>query len=247
MGSGDYYHLIRVNYCGGCHVMPTCSENKVVQKWAWSILSLVSLGLQVLSFCKLIPIGLTEVFGFITGAVCVLLVIQQNIWNFPIGIANNIFFIVLFLSSRLYGDMALQGVYVALGVLGWWQWLHSGEHRTKLSISHASVREIAIIVAVGLVATVGLTLYFQSISDSAPFLDALTTVLSLIAQYLLNCKRIENWYVWITADILYVGLYVQKGLHLTAVLYAIFITMCIAGLRSWAKSLQQQNGKSVIP
>lgn len=218
-----------------------------MRKSTWSILTLVSLGLLVLSFCKLIPIGLTEVFGFITGAVCVLLVIEQNIWNFPIGIANNVFFIVLFLSSRLYGDMALQGVYVILGVIGWWQWLHGGEHRTKLSIRHASAGEIAILVVVGLVATVGLTVYFQSINDAAPFLDALTTVLSLIAQYLLNCKRIENWYVWITADILYVGLYVQKGLHLTAVLYAIFIAMCIAGLRSWSKSLQQQKGKGVVP
>lgn len=217
-----------------------------MRKWTWSILSLVSLGLLMLSFCELIPIGLTEVFGFITGAICVLLVIEQNIWNFPIGIANNAFFIVLFLSSRLYGDMALQGVYVVLAVIGWWQWLHGGEHRTKLSVRNASAGEIAILAVIGLVATVGLTVYFRSINDGAPFLDAITTVLSLVAQYLLNGKRIENWYVWITADILYVGLYIQKGLHLTAILYAIFIAMCIAGLRSWHKSFQHQKGKGVV-
>jgi nicotinamide mononucleotide transporter len=86
-------------------------------------------------------------------------------------------------------------------------------------------------------ATTGLTYYFISIDDSAPFLDALTTVLSLIAQYLLNFKRLENWFVWITADVIYVYLYIYKELYLTAVLYAIFIGMCIAGYNAWKKSL----------
>ena len=218
-----------------------------MRKWTWIVLSLASLGLLAASFWKWIPISLTEVLGFITGAVCVLLVIEQNIWNFPIGIANNIFFIILFLSSRLYGDMALQVVYIALGAIGWYQWLYGGEHRTKLHVSHTSAREAAILVVLGALATAGMREYFLRINDAAPFLDALTTVLSLVAQYLLNCKRIENWYVWITADVLYVWLYVQKDLHLTAVLYAIFIGMCIAGLRSWSKALREQAKGGAAP
>ena len=213
---------------------------RLLRKWTWIVLSLASLGLLAASSWKWIPISLTEVLGFITGAVCVLLVIEQNIWNFPIGIANNIFFIILFLSSRLYGDMALQVVYIALGAIGWYQWLYGGEHRTKLHVSHTSVREAAILIVLGALATAGMREYFLRINDSAPFLDALTTVLSLVAQYLLNYKRIENWYVWITADVLYVWLYVQKDLHLTAVLYAIFISMCITGLWSWSKALREQ-------
>jgi nicotinamide mononucleotide transporter len=181
--------------------------------------------------------------GFITGAVCVLLTVEQNIWNFPIGIANNIFFIILFLTSRLYGDMALQFVYIVLGSIGWWQWLYGGANLTKLRVNHTSVREVLILVLIGAAATAGMREYFIRINDSAPFLDALTTVLSLLAQYLLNCKRIENWFVWITADVLYIWLYTQKGLYLTAVLYTIFIGMCIAGLLAWRKSLRQQSGK----
>jgi nicotinamide mononucleotide transporter len=105
------------------------------------------------------------------------------------------------------------------------------------------VREVLILVLIGAAATAGMREYFIRINDSAPFLDALTTVLSLLAQYLLNCKRIENWFVWITADVLYIWLYTQKGLYLTAVLYTIFIGMCIAGLLAWRKSLRQQSGK----
>jgi len=214
---------------------------KIVHKWVWTILALVSILLLAASIKKWIPINPTEVFGFISGAVCVLFVVEQHIWNFPVGIANNIFFIFLFLSSRLYGDMALQVVYILLGLMGWWQWLHGGANRTELHVNHTSVREILILLFIGAVATAGMREYFIKINDSAPFLDALTTALSLIAQYLLNCKRMENWFVWIAADLIYVGLYVQKELYLTAVLYALFIGLCVAGFLLWRKSEFQSN------
>lgn len=82
----------------------------------------------------------------------------------------------------------------------------------------------------------GGAVYLRRIGDAAPVLDALTTVLSLIAQWLLNRKRIDNWWAWIAADVLYVGLYVRRGLHLTALLYAVFILLCVWGLRRWRRS-----------
>jgi nicotinamide mononucleotide transporter len=218
---------------------------RIVNKWVWIILSALSAFLFVCSLNKWIPIGPTEVLGFVSGAVCVLFVVNQNIWNFPVGIANNIFFIILFLSSRLYGDMALQGIYIVLGCIGWWQWLYGGKNRTELHINHASLKELMMLCAIGTAATMGLREYFIHIHDSAPFLDSVTTVVSLIAQYLLNCKRIENWFVWITADILYIGLYLQKELYLTAILYAIFIGMCTAGLLSWKKAERAMLTKAI--
>jgi nicotinamide mononucleotide transporter len=202
--------------------------------------------LVILSIQKIIPFSLVEVFGFITGAICVLLVVNQNIWNFPLGIANNIFFIVLFLTSRLYGDMALQIIYIVLGLLGWWQWIYGGKNNTELSVNHASIRELAILFIVGAAATVGLYEYFLRIKDAAPFLDALTTVVSLIAQFLLNGKRIENWYLWIVADVIYIGLYIQKDLYLTAILYAVFIGMCIAGLVSWRRAELEDKAEAAV-
>ena len=216
-----------------------------MRKWTWIVLSLVSVALLAASVLKLIPMDWTEVLAFITGAVCVLMVVEQNIWNFPIGIANNIFFIIVFLSARLYGDMTLQFVYIALGVIGWYQWLHGGEKHARLQVNHTSMREVEILVVIGIPATIGMREYFMRINDSAPFLDAFTTVLSLVAQYLLNYKRIENWYVWIFADVLYVWLYTQKHLYLSAVLYAIFIGMCIAGLRSWYQALHRHDQEVV--
>jgi nicotinamide mononucleotide transporter len=185
-----------------------------------------------------LPYSLTETLGFVTGAACVYLVIKENIWNFPIGIANNIFFLVLFTGSRLYGDAGLQLVYVVLGIQGWYAWLYGGEQRTALKVARATPRVLAALAAFVLLGTVALTATLRFARGSAPVLDAFTTVLSLAAQYMLNRKLLENWYVWIAADVIYVYLYLTRDLHLTVLLYFVFLCMCIAGLLSWRRTLR---------
>jgi nicotinamide mononucleotide transporter len=184
----------------------------------------------------LLPLTLAEVFAFGTGAACVLLVIDERVWNFPVGIANNVFFFVVFWRSRLYGDMTLQVVYAVLGFMGWWRWSRVGMDRRPLRVTRAPVLERVLLIVAGAVATVLLTAHLRRIGGASPVLDSVTTVLSLAAQWLLNGKRIDNWYVWITADILYVGLYLDRRLYLTAMLYAIFIAMCVTGLARWRRA-----------
>jgi len=218
----------------------------MTRKLVWALLWLVSLALIIGSWRGWLPIGMTEVLGFVTGAVCVLLTVEQNIWNFPVGIANNIFFIILFLTARLYGDMTLQFVYIALALHGWYQWLWGGANRSNLLVSRAPWWEWMWLAPAVAAATVGMIFYLTRIHDSLPFLDALTTVLSLAAQYLLNRKRLENWLIWITADVIYVYLYFQKELYLTAVLYALFIVMCIAGIVSWVRDMRNQAAEEPV-
>jgi nicotinamide mononucleotide transporter len=186
-----------------------------------------------------LPFSLTEALGFVTGAACVYLVVRRSIWNFPLGIANNLFFFVLFIDSRLFGDAWLQVVYLALGVQGWYNWLYGGEGRTKLRITHAST-ELLLGVAGAVIIGTGLLFFaLRSAGGLNPLLDALTTVMSLAAQYLLNRKVIENWAIWIAADVIYIYLYIARGLHLTAVLYFIFLCLCVAGWRSWRQHLNK--------
>jgi nicotinamide mononucleotide transporter len=197
-------------------------------------------GLVLGSWQQWLPYSLTETLGFVTGAACVYLVVKQNIWNFPLGIANNIFFLILFINARLYGDAGLQVVYVALGIQGWYSWLYGGQNRTALRVAHASMRMLGVLAGLVLIGTIGLTLALRAARGSAPVLDAFTTVLSLAAQYLLNRKTIENWYLWMTADVIYIYLYVSRDLHLTAILYFVFLCLCVAGLINWRRSLIQQ-------
>ena len=179
---------------------------------------------------------MTEVLGFITGALCVWLTVKENIWNWPIGIANSAFYVIIFLQSRLFADMSLQVIYIILGFLGWYWWLKGGENRSMLKVSKASYRSLITISGISIIATFFMTRYLQSINDSAPFLDALTTVMSLAAQYLLTKKNIENWYVWISADVIYIGLYASRSLYLTSGLYLVYLIMCISGLKMWKQS-----------
>ncbi len=194
-----------------------------------------------------LPLGLTEVLGFVSGAWCVWLVVKENIWNWPIGIANNIFFIFLFVDARLYGDMVLQVIYIGLGGLGWYWWLHGGSARGRLEVSRVGRRELALVGLLLVGATLGLMLGLQAINGAVPFLDALTTTLSLAAQYLLTRKLIENWYLWIAADIIYVGLYAYKGLYLTSLLYALFLVMCLVGLATWRKAVRPRLSVRPMP
>jgi nicotinamide mononucleotide transporter len=197
----------------------------------------LSVALLLCAWQQWLPINLTEAWGFATGALCVWLVTKENIWNWPIGLANNIFFAFLFWEARLYSDFGLQWVYFAFGVWGWWEWLRGGKGHTKLSVSRASRVEWLGIAVFLILGTWGQRELLLKLNGSAPFLDALTTTICLAAQYLLCRKKIENWWLWIIADVIYVPLYLSKELPLTAVLYAGFIVLCILGLKRWKKEL----------
>lgn len=211
-----------------------------IERGGYAIGAVLSAALLAGSLLGSVPLDSTEVLGFITGAWGVWLTVKQNIWNWPIGILNNAFFLILFVRAHLFADSGLQVIYLILEVLGWYWWLHGGTGRTALPIGRLGPRAMLVLAAILIVATAALTVGLGRIDDSAPFWDALTTVLSLIAQYLLTRKLVENWLVWIAADVIYVALYAAKGLPLTAVLYALFFAMCVAGLLQWRTATQEQ-------
>lgn len=178
-----------------------------------------------------------ELLGFATGALCVWLTVRASVANFPVGIANNLFFLVLFWSARLYADALLQVVYLLLAAAGWWSWLRGGERRTARPMGRATPTAVATLLLLTVPATWGLTVVLTRAHDVAPFWDALTTALSLAAQWLLNMKAFENWYLWIAADLVYIPLYFTKTLYLTAAVYVVFLGLCLAGMRSWQRQL----------
>lgn len=202
-------------------------------------LLLVSAVLLTLTLTGLIAQTLPEVLGFVTGAVCVWLVVREHLLNFPIGLLNNLAFGVLFWHVALYADMGLQAVYFALGVYGWWSWVRGGAQGTPLRVTRATRAEwlgLALFLPLG---TLAMREALLLANGAAPLWDAFTTALSLGAQYLLCRKRLENWLLWIVADVIYVPLYVSRELTLTAVLYAGLLLLCLAGLRTWRRSLER--------
>lgn len=181
------------------------------------------------------PVSWTEVLGFGSGALCVWLVARQHISNWPVGIANNLFFILLFTGSGLYADATLQVVFIALAVFGWWAWTHGGGPGDGLPVRRTTRAEWGLLLAAGAAGTLVLTLVLGHFTDSTvPFWDALTTGLSLAATYGQCRKLLESWWLWIAADLVYIPLYAYKDLYLTSLLYVGFLALCVAGLRNWS-------------
>ncbi|WP_377269795.1 nicotinamide riboside transporter PnuC [Peterkaempfera sp. SMS 1(5)a] len=186
-----------------------------------------------------------ELLGFGTGAACVWLTVRARVANFPVGIANNVFFLVLFWSARLYADSLLQVVYLLLAAAGWWTWLHGGEHRAARPMGRAGAPVLGLVLLLTVPATWVLTVVLTRAHDVAPFWDALTTALSLAAQWLLNVKALQNWYLWIAADLVYIPLYFTKSLYPTAAVYVVFLALCLIGLRDWQQRLDTSSPAGV--
>lgn len=179
-----------------------------------------------------------EAGAFVTGVICVWLVVRQSIWNFPLGLVNVAIYAWIFYDYRLYADSGLQVVYFVLNLVGWYLWLFGGENRTALKVRRTSRRELALIAVFIASATALLWWLLGKVGGAAKFWDALTTSISLSAQWLQSRKMLECWHLWILADVIYVPLYVSRGLNLTALLYSVFLCLAVMGLLAWQKAVR---------
>jgi len=181
-----------------------------------------------------------EVFGFVSGVVNVWLLARQNIWNWPIGIANNLAYVALFATSGLYGDAGLQLVYISLGVYGWQLWIRGGGGGS-LPVTRTSRATLQWLMPAMVFCALLLRWFLARFTDSTvPGWDGVTTSISLAATFGQSRKLLESWWLWITADLIYIPLYIYKGLWLTSVLYAIFLLLCIFGLRQWSAAMKSE-------
>lgn len=172
------------------------------------------------------------------GIVSVYLSVRENIWSWPTAIVNVALYILVFFQARLYADMGLQVVYVALNAYGWYQWLYGGANRTELHVSRTSARLAAVLVLVGVACAALLGTLLARHTDAAlPYVDSATTSTSLVAQWMMTRKKLENWLVWVAVDVVYIGMFVYKDLYLTSGLYAVFLVLSAMGYVQWRRSL----------
>ena len=159
--------------------------------------------------------------------------------GWPLAIASSALYALLFLHSKLYGEAALQGVFIALGAWGWWQWLRGTTAAgDALRVRVLSARQRWQVLALTLAAWPLLGWLLARLTDSdVPYLDALPTVGSLAGQYLLARKWVDNWPAWLAVNVFSVALFAIKGLWLTVALYALFAALSVLGWRAWAAML----------
>ncbi len=177
-----------------------------------------------------------EILAVATGFLCVWLYIRQAAWSWPVTIVSAALFFALFLEARLYANMGLQAVFIAVAFYGWHQWLRGGSGGKGVTVRHVTRTEAAVLGALTVAA--GLILYFVlcTYTDAAtPLWDSTATALSLTGQWMLARKMLENWLVWIAADIIFIAIYLGTGLYLTAALYAAYLGLAVAGYVTWRK------------
>lgn len=179
--------------------------------------------------------GVAAVFGVIS----VFLSTRQKIWSWPTAIVNVSLYTLVFYQGRLYGQMGLQLVYLALSVYGWYQWLHGGEQHGALRVTRASPRLLIGLALLNLAAFAALATMLRQTDAALPWLDALLTTTSLVAQWMMTRKILENWILWIVLDLVYVPMFISQRLYATAMLYAAFLVLAVMGLVEWRRSLTE--------
>ena len=166
---------------------------------------------------------------------------REHLWAWPTAIVNVLLYVVVFRAAKLYADMGLQVFYAVISAYGWYHWKHGGANDTVLHVSRTSRQEWVVLGAVAIVGAAGLGRLLASTTDAAlPTLDASLSVGSLVAQYMMTRKLLENWVVWIALDLVYIGMFEFKQLHVTSALYVVWLVLGVIGWRSWRESLRAQ-------
>lgn len=181
--------------------------------------------------------SIIELISAISGLLCVWLAAKESIWTYPIGMVNIAAFMYIFWGAGLYADFTLQIFFAILSIYGWIFWLtkrgNSNVRPTKKLTLNGWILFIPLIILGSYVwASVNIEIFDN---PSIPYLDAFVATLSIAAQIMLSSKRLENWYLWIAVDILSIGMYWYKDLHLVSLLYVFFLINAVYGLISWRR------------
>ena len=183
-----------------------------------------------------------ELIAALVGALSVWLSVRQNIWSWPTAIVNVVLYAIVFYEAKLYADMGLQVIYAILSIYGWYEWLYGGAGRTELRVSRTGPRRGVLLAVIAAAGSALLGVFLHRETDAAlPFMDSFLSSTSLVAQWMMTKKLLENWLVWIGVDVLYVGMFIFKGLFLTAGLYAVFLALAVKGYIDWRRSLAAQS------
>jgi nicotinamide mononucleotide transporter len=188
------------------------------------------------------PVSYVEFIGTVLGLISVFLAARANKFTWPTGIANAIFFLVIFYQIHLYSDMFLQMYFCGMGVYGWFSWKYKAEHE------HSAIRTltrserlrlagliVAVVLLVGTLISQIHVLLPQVFDHPAsfPYIDTFIAISSILATILLARRIFETWVLWILVDITSIGLYSVKGVKLIAVEFVIFLALAVLGITSW--------------
>ena len=180
--------------------------------------------------------GGIEIAAALLGVINVLLVVRRSIWNYPFGIAMVALYFFVFWEAKLYSDALLQIFFFLIQLYGWWAWAHAERVDDGVAVGWLSNRvRLRWLAWTALAVIVWGTGMARLTDAAAPFADATVAGLSVSAQILQSFRRVESWVLWVSVDILAIGLFAWRGLEVTAALYGLFLVLAVLGLVEWRR------------
>lgn len=177
-----------------------------------------------------------EVAGWSTTFIGIWLTTRRNLLCWPITLAADVLYLVVFYQARLLSDALLQAFFIAFTIYGWWNWLRGVKEEGEVRVAPLGAFSAIAAVIAGIAGTFVLATITKRLHAALPYLDASLACFSLVGSWWQARRNIANWWLWIVVDVLYVGEYIYKDLWLTAVLYAALVGLAILGLREWRRA-----------
>jgi nicotinamide mononucleotide transporter len=179
----------------------------------------------------------TEAFGAYTGYSCTYLCVKQSEWNYPIGILCVIVLGFFFLSINLLSSAILQFYLIPVLIIGW---IHWGKEKTNVPVVHVNLSWNTLFHLVGAIATYLVLWNITSrLGASMAYSDSAILVFSILAQYTMQAKKLENWWIWVLVNIISIYTYLESGAFVLGVQYILFIATDLTGLVSWSRDMKK--------
>lgn len=184
-----------------------------------------------------------ELAATLVTLLCVILGVKRSLWQFPVGIVGTALFLVVVWQNRIYANAALQIFFVGVQFYGWWYWLKGAQgHRPPIRSTNSWL-VISACVAAFAVALAMSPLLAMWTPSTTPLIDGCTFTFSVVAQVLLDRKRIETWPVWTIVNVLSVWLYATQKLWLFTALYVFFFFNAFWGWWEWRNAMRREAAK----
>ncbi|HKF47883.1 MAG TPA: nicotinamide riboside transporter PnuC [Terracidiphilus sp.] len=177
-----------------------------------------------------------EFAGWATTILGIWLTTRRTLWCWPITLAADVLYLVVFYRARLLSDALLQVFFIVFTLYGWWNWWRGKRKEGEVRVAPLSLIHALIAVAAGVAGTFILGAVARRLNAALPYLDASLASFSLVASWWQARRQIANWWLWIVVDLLYIGEYIYKDLWLTAILYAALVGLAILGLHDWSRA-----------
>lgn len=169
-----------------------------------------------------------------------ILEVRQNRLLWPLGLFTSAAYVYIFFTGKFYADMGLQVYYVLISIYGWYFWSRGGAKTEKgeLPVVRINRRQLVLLFLTFGFSWAAIYFILDRYTDSTvPLGDSFTTALAIVATWMLTRKIIEQWFLWIIANVVSIGLYIYKGLYPTVILYAVYAGMSVYGYFEWRRSM----------